>query len=131
MDNLLAKYTIIIFLAILVYLLFKDKNLFLKTIISCGFVWILNRLLEIINIYLLKFFSNRFFSDHTAIGLAMGVSIFFKKKILGFILILLAILTGCARVGIGLHKFSDVIGGVIIGSLCAFLINTWLPARKG
>ena len=129
-SNLLAKYTIIIFLAILVYLLFKDKNLFLKTIASCLCVWILNRFLETVNLYFLKFFPNTFPSDHTAIGSAVGISIFFKRKILGLILILLAILMGCARVWVNLHEFSDIIAGAITGIICSFLMNIYLPTGR-
>jgi len=128
--HLLAQYTIVIFLVILGYLLFKEKNLFLKAIASCIFTWILNRILEGINLYFLKFFSKTFPSDHTAIGCAIGAIIFFKRKIFGSILILLAILMGYMRVLAGFHEFIDILGGAITGFGCTFLMNTCLTVGR-
>ncbi len=121
--HIIAKYTIFIFAILVVYLLFKDRGLFLRVIISCLCIWILNCLLGGINIYLLKFFPQNFPSDHTAIGFGIGVGIFFKRRILGSILMFLAILMGCMRVLVGFHQFVDIIGGVIVGFGCAFLVN--------
>lgn len=125
--HFLAQYTIIIFLIVLIYLLFKDRNLFLKAITSCLFAWILNRILELINLYSLKFFPQTSPSDHTAIGLGIGTIIFFKRKVSGLILILLAILMGYMRILADFHIFIDIIGGVIIGFGCAFLMYKFLP----
>lgn len=126
---LIAKYTMVIFIISLVYFLFKDRELFLRVIVGCLCIWILGRLLEGINIYFLKFFPQSFPSDHTAIGFGIGASIFFKRRILGLILMFLAILMGYTRVLVGFHQFVDIVGGVIIGFGCAFLVNRVITSK--
>lgn len=67
--------------------------------------------------------STSFPSTHTLNLFAISLSVYlvdYKKY--GLFLILLAILIGLARVAGGIHYPSDILGGILIGGLAAFLI---------
>lgn len=63
-------------------------------------------------------------SGHTvsAFALATSLSLYARKKILGILYLMLAILVGYSRVYLSQHFPADVFGGAIIGTLVAFWV---------
>jgi len=76
-------------------------------------------------------------SAHTAFLFALSTSIFFKKKLLGKLFLGASFLVGIARVFCGLHWPYDILGGIIVGVFCGYVveklafsknfIKKWLP----
>ena len=62
-------------------------------------------------------------SCHTAIVVATAVSVMLEKKLWGRFLLLLALAVGIARVLALAHFWWDILGGAVLGTLCAFLAN--------
>lgn len=65
-----------------------------------------------------------FISGHatTSFGLAIFLSLLFRNRILSFSLILWASLNSYSRIYLGVHFISDIIAGLIIGSLIGLLV---------
>lgn len=64
-------------------------------------------------------------SDHTTAAFAIGVAILLRNKLWGSIVIAFAAILGFARVALGFHYPTDVIGGAVLGSAVAIVL--WLP----
>ena len=62
-------------------------------------------------------------SAHTAFYFAIGTSIYLYKKRAGTLFLLAASLIALGRVFSGVHWFSDILAGSLIGALSAFIIN--------
>lgn len=62
---------------------------------------------------------NSFPSDHTALGFALGGSVFFYHRAAGMVLIVATMLVGASRVAAGLHYPVDIVVGAIIGIVAA------------
>lgn len=60
-------------------------------------------------------------SVHTAISVAIAVSILLRHRRLGIIFMLLALLVAAGRVAGGVHSYLDIISGAIIGSLSVLI----------
>ena len=61
-------------------------------------------------------------SGHTAASFAVSIVLLLKtKKRFGIPALVLAVLIGLSRLYLGVHYPSDVLGGVVSGSLCAVL----------
>lgn len=68
-------------------------------------------------------------SDHTAVAFALALTVFFRNKKVGAVLLLLAFLVGLGRIYTGVHYPIDVAGGIIVGLLAAGLMR-WVVFRK-
>lgn len=67
---------------------------------------------------------NSFPSDHAAFLMAVAISFYLTgQRRWGHFVLLLAITTGFARVGIGVHYPGDILVGYLIGAVAAFLIE--------
>jgi undecaprenyl-diphosphatase len=67
---------------------------------------------------------NSFPSDHSAFLMAVAVSFYLAgHKKLGHFVLILAVLTGIFRVGIGVHFPGDIVAGWIVGALVAYLFQ--------
>jgi undecaprenyl-diphosphatase len=67
-------------------------------------------------------------SAHATIAFALAGSIAFRNRRWGNALLVLAALVAFGRVAAGVHYPSDVVGGAVIGLLCALLAA---PVKKG
>ncbi|MBO4320069.1 MAG: phosphatase PAP2 family protein [Treponema sp.] len=68
-------------------------------------------------------------SGHTAISFAVSVVLLFStKKRFGIPAVILAFLIAISRMYVGVHYPTDVLGGFVIGTLCA-CISLWLGPK--
>ena len=67
-------------------------------------------------------------SGHTVLAFAIAFSIWFYNKKLGSIFLLLALLVGLGRIYVGVHYPLDVLGGVLVGALSAFVVKGYLSS---
>lgn len=63
-------------------------------------------------------------SSHTAVLVALALIVFYEYRRVGSFLLAAAIVVGFARVIVGVHSIEDIIGGVAVGVLAAFLVAT-------
>jgi undecaprenyl-diphosphatase len=64
-------------------------------------------------------------SDHATAAFAIAVSIWLRHRKAGWLALALATIVSVARVAVGVHYPSDVIGGALIGTAAALIL--WLP----
>jgi undecaprenyl-diphosphatase len=62
-------------------------------------------------------------SHHTTVMVAIAVALWFRNHNFGRLLFTLAILSGIARIGAGIHYPSDILAGVVIGAGTAWTIH--------
>ncbi|MCH5586386.1 undecaprenyl-diphosphatase [Shimazuella sp. AN120528] len=62
-------------------------------------------------------------SDHTTGSIAIALAIWFYNRKLGIPLILMALFIGFSRIYVGHHYPTDVLGGILIGTVVAILVN--------
>jgi len=62
-------------------------------------------------------------SGHATIFFAIAMAIYFFNKKLGIIFFLGAIIISIARIFVGIHWPSDILGGAMIGIISAIIIN--------
>jgi membrane-associated phospholipid phosphatase len=79
--------------------------------------------------------SPSFPSGHTfeACALAMGMMLLFRNSLLNVTIMVWAIMVGLSRMILGVHYFSDVIAGMILGVVTAYLVHLYflsIPGRK-
>jgi undecaprenyl-diphosphatase len=67
-------------------------------------------------------------SDHATAAFAIAVSIFLRNRRIGALALAMATVLAVARVAVGAHYPGDVLGGAILGTLCALFF--WLPAVR-
>jgi undecaprenyl-diphosphatase len=60
-------------------------------------------------------------SDHAAGGFSISTAILFEHRFLGAVLVVFAAILAAARVYVGIHYPSDVLGGAIIGIIAAVI----------
>lgn len=75
------------------------------------------------------FSTGSFPSTHTIAAFAVAVSVFLHHRRLGLILIIVSTAIGASRILGGVHYPIDIIGGAIIGTFIAWLINKFHPTR--
>lgn len=69
-------------------------------------------------------------SDHTTGAIALAVAIVLRHKKIGIIAVLFALLTGFSRIYVGNHYPFDVVAGIIIATIVAFIINSAKPIME-
>jgi undecaprenyl-diphosphatase len=70
-------------------------------------------------------------SDHATLAFSLAFSILFVKRRLGVVMLCLAILTGIARVYVGVHYPGDIVGAIALSfliSIFVFKLNNHLDA---
>ncbi|HYU64723.1 MAG TPA: phosphatase PAP2 family protein [Candidatus Paceibacterota bacterium] len=70
---------------------------------------------------------NSFPSGHAAFFFAFATAVYFYNKRLGNWLFLGAGLMGIARIFAGVHWFSDIVGGAVVGIVGAWLVQRYWP----
>jgi undecaprenyl-diphosphatase len=68
-------------------------------------------------------------SDHAAAAFAIAMAIWLRNRTAGTIAFAMAILVAIARVTVGVHYPSDVLGGAVVG-VAAALFFWWPPIRE-
>lgn len=66
-------------------------------------------------------------SGHAAFFAALGISIFFTHKKVGYVFMFFALLVGIARITAGVHFPIDILGGFILGVLVAYFVKNVYP----
>ena len=64
---------------------------------------------------------NGFPSDHTTVAMAAATAVYFYRRKAGIVLMFLALLLGVSRVAAHVHWPADIIGGLVIGTISAWL----------
>jgi undecaprenyl-diphosphatase len=64
-------------------------------------------------------------SDHATAAFAIAVSILLRSRRIGLLALAMAVVLAVARVAVGVHYPSDVVGGALIGTGAALLL--WIP----
>jgi undecaprenyl-diphosphatase len=67
-------------------------------------------------------------SDHATAAFAIAVSILLRHRRAGILALAMAVVLAVARVAVGIHYPSDVIGGAALGTLAAVLL--WIPPAR-
>jgi undecaprenyl-diphosphatase len=67
-------------------------------------------------------------SDHATASFAIAVAIFLRNRKAGALALVMATLLSIARVTVGTHYPGDVLGGAILGTLCALFF--YIPAVR-
>jgi undecaprenyl-diphosphatase len=62
-------------------------------------------------------------SDHATFAFSVAFSIWFTKRRIGVVLLALSLLTGIARVYVGVHYPADIGGAIILSFAIGYLIN--------
>lgn len=146
--EIVAKDLILLFPLLLVYIYFNHPNnrafLFNVTIAvvgACGISYLCGHFFTtarpFVDLGIVNYGSHApdaaFPSDHTTVATAIAASFLFNKKWLwGILLTVLTLMIGWARVYLGIHYPLDIMGGLLIGSLSAFLVHLWVrkPIEK-
>lgn len=69
-------------------------------------------------------------SDHTSGAFAIAFTLLLcGRRTLGWLAFAIAVLIGVARVMVGVHYPSDVLGGVLVGAIAALIV--WAPPVRG
>lgn len=62
-------------------------------------------------------------SKHTTMAFAVATSVLFYQRSIGFLMWILAMLSGFSRIWMGHHYPSDILGSAILGSVIASVVN--------
>lgn len=68
-------------------------------------------------------------SDHATAAFAIAVAILLRNRKAGYVALAMATTLALARVAVGTHYPGDVLGGAILGAICALLL--YLPPVQG
>ena len=75
-----------------------------------------------VNLLITRSPDTSFPSDHATLAFAVGVMVWQFNRRLGVALLLFAVLTAFARVFVGVHYPSDVLGGAVLGTVVSLLV---------
>jgi len=67
-------------------------------------------------------------SDHATAAFAIAVAIFLRSRRIGVLALVMATILAVARVAVGTHYPGDVLGGALLGTLCALCF--YIPAVR-
>ena len=131
-----ADYAVFLLFALLPVLwVQKKREMVLHAVISAFVAWLIGRFLKDFfavprpfvtngSTPLTGYFSDGSFpSNHTAAAFAISVSIFLHKHKWGILLIIFSLAIGLSRILGGVHYPLDILGGIAIGSLVAWLAH--------
>jgi undecaprenyl-diphosphatase len=62
-------------------------------------------------------------SDHASIAFALASAVYLVDRRWGVVFLAMAAVISVARVYVGVHYFSDVVSGALLGFICAFLVH--------
>jgi undecaprenyl-diphosphatase len=142
-----AKYLIFIIVAVVLGLAILKKDRIYKLMafnafVAAGWAWVINNLIgliyfrprpfvnhEVLKLIQKSALEKSFPSDHVAISFAIAFAIYFYNKKLGIIFLILALIVGLGRIFVGVHYPLDILGGIIVGLLSAFLAKRILKNR--
>ena len=141
-----AKYLIFFLSVPLIYFWVKGRrSLVWRALLSCvlaeigtfliGFCFPTPRPFEVFGISPPSVFiwgvrTSSFPSGHTAVGVALAVAVMLQEKLLGRFLLLLALAVGVARFLVLAHFWWDIVGGAVLGTLCALLVSRIFLKRQ-
>ncbi len=77
-----------------------------------------------VNLLISRSADTSFPSDHATLGFAVAVMVWQYNRRVGAWLLILALVLAFARVFVGAHHPSDVLGGAVLGALTSLLIAT-------
>lgn len=69
-------------------------------------------------------------SGHTATSFAAAAAIFCNNRKLGWAAYVVAALIGFSRIYLSVHFLTDVLGGIVLGTLCA-MAGVWISRKMG
>jgi undecaprenyl-diphosphatase len=64
-------------------------------------------------------------SDHATLSFSIAFSVYLTKRRLGVILLALAVLTGIARVYVGVHYPGDIVGAMVLSLLVSVIVHAF------
>jgi undecaprenyl-diphosphatase len=67
-------------------------------------------------------------SDHATAAFAIAVAIFLRNRKIGLLALVMATILAVSRVAVGTHYPGDVLGGAVLGTLCALFF--YIPAVR-
>jgi len=68
-------------------------------------------------------------SDHTSLAWTMALMVFLYNKKYGVFLLAIALLVSISRILAGVHYISDILGGIVVGTIIALFVY-WLTKRS-
>ena len=75
-----------------------------------------------VNLLISRTADTSFPSDHATLGFAVAILVWRHNRRVGTVLLLLALLLAFARIFVGAHYPSDVLGGAVVGALTSAVI---------
>jgi undecaprenyl-diphosphatase len=75
-------------------------------------------------------YDNAFPSGHTAAAFALAVTVLFYNRRLGIIFVFVAALVGVSRVWANVHWPIDIVGGAVLGTVVAIVLNKFTTVRN-
>ncbi|MEK7114763.1 MAG: phosphatase PAP2 family protein, partial [Patescibacteria group bacterium] len=72
-------------------------------------------------------FSNSFPSGHASVFFALAMAVFLFNRRWSYYFFVGAVLNGLARVYVGVHWPTDILGGMVVGILSALIVWKVLP----
>lgn len=134
----LSKYSIVVFSLVLLYYLIKNRRIFWAALFSIalarlGFVELIrllyNRPRPFLQTPETKLLIEKeaqepsFPSGTTAILFSLAFAVYLYDKKIGAILIIAALVLSAARVYVGVHYPSDILGGIAVAALSVYLMK--------
>ena len=79
-----------------------------------------------VNLLLNHKMEGSFPSGHAAFFFALSFVVYFFEKKAGILFLTISLLMGLARIFVGIHYPSDILGGIFVGMISALLLNKYL-----
>ncbi|MBI5066316.1 phosphatase PAP2 family protein [Candidatus Woesearchaeota archaeon] len=136
LDNFfifITHFGILLILALV--LATKDKKTMIQAVLAVFLALVLDQIINYltfrprpftvsaVNLLISKVADSSFPSTHTLLSFAPATIVLFKNSKLGMYALFIALLVGFSRIYVGVHYPSDVLAGMIIGLVCAFLVK--------
>jgi undecaprenyl-diphosphatase len=83
---------------------------------------------DVAHLFIARSHDPSFPSDHATASFAIAVALFLRHRKVGVLALAMAAVVSVARVVVGTHYPSDVLGGAALGTACALLL--WLPVAR-